>query len=1413
MLEITSVPALADLDKDGDWDALIGASDGRLRYFENTGGATNPVFSERIGPDNPLDGVDVGDESTPALADLDNDKDWDVLIGTDGGRLRYFENTGNASNPVFSQRLGPDNPLDGVDVGNDSVPVLADLDNDRDWDVLIDASGSTPRYFENTGNVGNLIFSERFGSNNPLAGVDVSSEISAGGRRGTAAPALADLDNDGDWDALIGAWDGTLRYFENIGGIGNPVFSERLGSDNPLDEVDVSNERLGEKIGTAVPALADLDNDGDWDVLIGTFDGMLRYFENTGNVGKPAFSERLGSENPLIGVRTAENETGTAAPALADLDNDGDWDVLIGAYDGTIRYIENTGNAGNPVFSEHLSTDNPLDGVDVGSWSVPALADLDNDGDWDALIGAWDGTLRYFKNTGDAGKPIFSERLDSENPFDGVNVSSKLSDIPDAGVAAPILADLDNDGDLDALIGALDGSVHYFENTRLTNEALPSLHASFPGGFYNVQRHPLDIQLRCLDDCLRIHYTRNGSVPDLTSPVFSGPLSVTATTTVKFLSVDALGNPGTVRTEQYIIDNEAPRIRITSPADNSYFGAIPAIQGNAADNLTDAGLQRIELQIQNGSVYLDDNPRNPLATVLTWIRLEPTESWSYDLADIPFPSGIYTITARAFDYTGNVSEHAITVTVRDPAFTTLTLHGSHPAIRQNDPVDLSGKLTQFGVFYINLAGLSVELAIFDESNKPVGETQTEHTNKRGEYLFTHVDGFNQKGVFTLQTRFGGTETLQASESNRAVLLVGKSAGYAILVQGRIHDDTGEAHAKTLNQVYQHLKARGFLDENILYFTRDAAKNAIPYPHIDNFLAEQVTFVQPDKGAIEHAIVNWAYERMAGSPAPLYLILVDHGDRGRFILDDDASVITPEELNTWLGKLENRLSYEVLEEEPRVVIVSACFSGSFIHTSRLEEPEGLSKPGRIIISSAAENEVSYKGPREEADGIRGGSYFTDALFEYLGQGETLRNAFTLSTADTELFTRRNADLVNSTDIYRDNAAQHPLLDDNGDNRGSNTLYSGGDGDKAVALVLGVGGEIGINTNDNPADILAVTRLLLLEENRSEATLWLAPGNLLHTDSPSVQIREPKAINEISIENDRREQVELDLPRHFMKFSDATGHYEFKYDGFVTPGRYDIFYTLQDDRPVIDPETGRVIGSGKQAPVRHSAVYKNKPDNAPPPVTLIYPPDGAKTNWVLAFDWLPVEDPDGVRYVLILINRAENFITYLAEDLTQSRHAVTERTRILTDPVRHVFRNGLQDLTEYDWQVAAVDGYGAFSISETRRFQVDNTDLPIGDPSPNSELYAPATLQGEDLTLPMVVVPCGGNERYEVYLRETTPNSGVFAVADYSIVWGFDAEEACFDSQSLLLHIPRLEGEGGGQEFFLTYDTAAGGIRWP
>ena len=57
----------------GDLDLVVGNGDGLLNYFENNGTSTAPVFVQRTGSANPLDGVDVGSDCAPALGDLDGD--------------------------------------------------------------------------------------------------------------------------------------------------------------------------------------------------------------------------------------------------------------------------------------------------------------------------------------------------------------------------------------------------------------------------------------------------------------------------------------------------------------------------------------------------------------------------------------------------------------------------------------------------------------------------------------------------------------------------------------------------------------------------------------------------------------------------------------------------------------------------------------------------------------------------------------------------------------------------------------------------------------------------------------------------------------------------------------------------------------------------------------------------------------------------------------------------------------------------------------------------------------------------------------------------------------------------------------------------------------------------------------------
>ena len=278
-------------------------------------------------------------------------------------------------------------------------------------------------------------FVERTGTANPFNDVDVG---------GVSYPTLADLDGDGDLDAMVGEGNGTLIFFENTGTTLAPVFTARMGTANPFNGVDVG--------GDSAPTFGDLDGDGDLDALVGEFYGTLKFFENTGTASAPVFIERMGTANPFNGVDVGI----TSSPTFTDLDGDGDLDALVGEFDGNLNYFENTGTASAPVFTARTGTANPFNGVNVGANSNPTFADLDGDGDLDALVGEYLGTLNYYENTGTASAPVFTARTGAANPFDGVEMDLD---------ATPSFGDLDGDGDLDAVVGVNYGILYYLENT------------------------------------------------------------------------------------------------------------------------------------------------------------------------------------------------------------------------------------------------------------------------------------------------------------------------------------------------------------------------------------------------------------------------------------------------------------------------------------------------------------------------------------------------------------------------------------------------------------------------------------------------------------------------------------------------------------------------------------------------------------------------------------------------------------------------------------------------------------------------------------------------------------------------------------------------------------------------------------
>ena len=261
-----------------------------------------------------------------------------------------------------------------------------------------------------------------------------------------AKPAFADLDKDGDQDLIVGTKDG-IQYYENVGGRSLAAFEARTGNSNPFTSIKAQNASV---------TFGDLNGDGNADLVVGAADGTLKYYVNTGGSGVSRFTAPAqlnpAPTDPLAGKDVGENAT----PVLVDADGDGDLDIVSGSAGSagnakTLKYYENTGSKTKPVFIE--SSDSVIANINAGQNSTPTVVDWDSDGDLDIVVGQRDGSVQLFARDGNAYSTT------PQNLLQGLGALKS----GDHKNAAPALADLDGDGDLDSVVGTADGSLHYAE--------------------------------------------------------------------------------------------------------------------------------------------------------------------------------------------------------------------------------------------------------------------------------------------------------------------------------------------------------------------------------------------------------------------------------------------------------------------------------------------------------------------------------------------------------------------------------------------------------------------------------------------------------------------------------------------------------------------------------------------------------------------------------------------------------------------------------------------------------------------------------------------------------------------------------------------------------------------------------------
>ncbi len=441
------------------------------------------------------------------FADYNRDSKQDIFTYSLGG-IRVFRNVSTSS--LKFQLVT--NLLQsfyytgyvGILVTNVDYPAIVDIDNDGDLDLLtFFGLGSYIEYHKNLsmekyGNCDSLDYiltdkcwgdiRESEGSNSltlditcpykssPLPCTSCSEETS---KHTGSTFLVTDLNGDGVKDLILGDVD-------------FPDLISLINGGTPDSAHMISQDTLFPSYSKPVnlfsfPAMGflDLDNDGIKDLVVSPFDPgftvaenykSVWFYKNTGSDSIPNFqfvTDRF-FQDEMIDVGS------NAFPVLYDIDGDGLPDLFVGdygyydssyyyqgvlhsVYTAKISYYKNTGALFNPQFT--LITDDfaglstlHLTGI------YPTFGDIDGDGDVDMIIGNSDGTLIYFENIAGPGQnPVFAPP------------QYKYQNIDVGDFSTPQLFDLDNDGQLDLIVGEQKGNLNYYHNDGPQNNPVFSL--------------------------------------------------------------------------------------------------------------------------------------------------------------------------------------------------------------------------------------------------------------------------------------------------------------------------------------------------------------------------------------------------------------------------------------------------------------------------------------------------------------------------------------------------------------------------------------------------------------------------------------------------------------------------------------------------------------------------------------------------------------------------------------------------------------------------------------------------------------------------------------------------------------------------------------------------------------------------
>lgn len=365
------IPVGVDWDQDGDIDLVVGDEDGRVALIENTGAVKEsmPVFKSPAYFKQEAGNVKFGALATPVSVDWDQDGDEDLICGNSAGYIGFIENLDGGNPPKWDrpkllQADGEVIRIMGGENGSIQGPAeskwgyttlsVADWDGDELPDIIVNSIWGKVEWYRNTG----LKKAPKLASAQPIEvqweGAPPkpewnwwSPEPNELSTQWRTTPYAIDWNEDGLMDLVMLDHEGYLAYFERtmagekktllpgkriFYGVNASVFDGKQNVKDSTAGPLQLNAGLYGGSGRRKLCFTDWDGDGDQDLLVNSLNVTL--MENIGvEDGRVQFANR----GPVAETKLAGH---TTSPTTVDWNQDGQPELLVGAEDGHLYYLE-----------------------------------------------------------------------------------------------------------------------------------------------------------------------------------------------------------------------------------------------------------------------------------------------------------------------------------------------------------------------------------------------------------------------------------------------------------------------------------------------------------------------------------------------------------------------------------------------------------------------------------------------------------------------------------------------------------------------------------------------------------------------------------------------------------------------------------------------------------------------------------------------------------------------------------------------------------------------------------------------------------------------------------------------------------------------------------------------------------------